>query len=230
MAFPVARATLVSLGFRSLGGVAAEAELDDVVELLVDRDGSTFAWMEEDGERVRLRLLSRLEDDTLIETTSGDPGLAVTSYAAGWTVVGGHPDDWRSVVDAHHDRLGASSRERGAAAVMFSLVGAVDALERRADVGEGPAKFASAIAGVATALWAVSLVLLPIFGFTVLFALFGWLGALGVTALMMIAVWALGMAGLVAWSRVIGPTVGAWIPYPGRRRVGGGDPRSNPYA
>lgn len=228
--FPVARATAVALGMRSLGGVASEEEPDDVVELLIDREGTTFGWLEADEDRVRLRLLSRLEDDTLIETTSGDPGEGARRLAAGWSVTGADPDDWHAVLDAHRDRLSGDARTRGAAPVQFSLVGAADALDRRAAVAAGPEAFARAIAGVATGAFAVGIVLVPLVPAALLWSTVGSLGALGVAALAMVTTWTFGVAGLVAWSRLVGPAIGALIPYPPRRRLGTGDVRNNPFS
>lgn len=228
--FPVARATVVSLGLRGLGGVAPEEAPDEVSELLIDAEGTTFAWLEADEDRVRLRLLSRLEDDTLLETTNGDPGEGARRLAAGWSVVGGDPEDWRAVLAVHHDRLAGEASVRGAAPVYFSLVGAADALERRANVAAGPVQFTRAIAGVATGVWAVSLPLVMVVPAALLWPLVGAMGALGVAALAMVGTWAIGIAGLMAWSRLVGPALGAMIPYPPRRRLGGGDVRNNPFS
>lgn len=228
--FPVARSTAVGLGLRALGGVAPEELPDEVTELLIDRDGTTFGWLEGEDDRVRLRLLSRLEDDTLIETTNGDPGEGARRLAAGWSVVGGDPEDWRAVLVAHHDRLSGDALARGAAPVQFSLVAAADALERRALVMEGPGRLTRAVAGVATGLWAVSLPLVMVFPAALLWPIVGALGALGVAAMAMVSAWAFGIAGLMAWSRIVGPAVGAMIPYPPRRRLGTGDVRNNPFS
>ena len=228
--FPVARSTALGLGLRALGGVALEELPDDVTELFIDRDGTTFGWLEADEDRVRLRLLSRLEDDTLIETTNGDPGDGARRLAAGWSVVGADPDDWRAVLVVHHDRLAGDAQTRGAASVQLSLVAAADALERRALVLEGPARVTQAVAGVATGVWAVSLPLVMVLPAALLLPMVGALGALAVAAMAMVSTWAFGIAGLMAWSRIVGPAVGALIPFPLRRRVGGGDVRNNPFS